>query len=102
MDKPKTIREILNVLCYDTMGDPPYRIDYALAQIESIIFERCEAVSQEYQKRIRENYILKTELLEKIGKCNVIYSSVHGNQCFISLVQVKQIVESGGERDISV
>jgi len=34
MDKSKTIREILENLCHNTMGNPPYRIDQALHSLK--------------------------------------------------------------------
>jgi hypothetical protein len=48
------IREILEDLCHNTMGNPPYRIDQALALIQSEIAE--------------ENKKWKEELLGEINK----------------------------------
>jgi len=45
---------------------------------ETEIFNRCEAISQEYQKRIRENYILKTELISVDGVRDII-ANYYGN-----------------------
>ena len=40
------------------------KLQQATDAILVITFNECEKVSQEYQKRIRENYLLKTEIDE--------------------------------------
>lgn len=75
----------------------------AHSKITAIIFEECEKVSQEYQKRIREEYVPKTlmmteeettsELLEALvlilplAKGYVVKNRVGSNQKYIEIAQ---------------
>jgi len=71
----KTIQDILEDLANKLLIDPLEMrmkdISQATQDIKNIIFEECEKVSQEYQRRMREDYILKTALLEKMPKDSI-------------------------------
>jgi len=62
------LEELANQLLIDPLEMRMKDITQATQDIKAIIFEECEKVSQEYQKRMRKDYILKTALLEKMPK----------------------------------
>jgi hypothetical protein len=80
MDKSKTIREILENLCHNTMGNPPYRIDQALSQIKKELLEKLP----------KEKAVLSITTVDNPNLFSLQQETNGFNDC---LSQVKKIIE---------
>ena len=58
-----TIEEVLNDLCYNTMGNPPYRIKEALAAIAKIRLEELPEEKEHKEFPFPKEYFNKARTL---------------------------------------
>jgi len=81
MDK---LREILENLCHNTMGNPPYRIDQALSQIKEELLGKLPKEKEDYDCLSDITHADK-----ELAETQAIAMRIGFNSC---LAQVKKII----------
>ena len=65
----RTVYEILNDLCHNTMGNPPYRIDQAKLLLKELVIEKLKEILKKREEERYGKLVIKPNIQPGHGSC---------------------------------